>query len=53
MNETCSFREFIDLYHEMIIDSPPNTDDWSGLETAWEIRFLRSVKDIIPEKYDA
>ncbi len=36
----------------MIICSPPNTDDWSGLETAWEMRFLRSVKDIIPEKYD-
>ncbi|CAI2187612.1 13237_t:CDS:10 [Funneliformis geosporum] len=51
-NETCSFREFVDLYKEMIIDSPPNTDDWSGLETAWEMRFLRSVKDIIPEKYD-
>lgn len=51
-NEACSFREFIDLYQEMIIHSPPNTDDWSGLETAWEMRFLRSVKDIIPEKYD-
>ncbi|CAB4415310.1 unnamed protein product [Rhizophagus irregularis] len=48
-NETCSF---IDLYQEMIIHSPPNTDDWSGLETAWKMRFLRSVKDIIPEKYD-
>ncbi|CAB4415311.1 unnamed protein product [Rhizophagus irregularis] len=38
-NETCSF---IDLYQEMIIHSPPNTDDWSGLETAWKMRFLRS-----------
>jgi hypothetical protein len=36
----------------MIIYSPPNTDDWSGLETAWEMRFLRNIKDIIPEKYD-
>ncbi|PKC53436.1 hypothetical protein RhiirA1_479306 [Rhizophagus irregularis] len=32
----------------MIIHSPPNTDDWSGLETAWEMRFLRS--NIINEK---
>ncbi|CAI2197890.1 13438_t:CDS:2, partial [Funneliformis geosporum] len=51
-NETCSFREFVDLYQEMIIDSPPNTDNWNGLETAWETRFLGNVKDIIPEKYD-
>jgi hypothetical protein len=36
----------------MIIYYPPNTGDWSGLETAWKTRFLRSVKDIIPEKYD-
>ncbi|CAG8485720.1 12338_t:CDS:10 [Ambispora leptoticha] len=51
-NENCSFREFVDFYQEIIINSPPNTDDWSGLEAAWETRFLRTVKDIIPEKYD-
>jgi len=30
-NERCSFREFIDLYQEMIIESPPNTDNWNSM----------------------
>ncbi|CAJ0833648.1 1380_t:CDS:2 [Entrophospora sp. SA101] len=51
-NEHCSFREFIDLYQEMIIESPPDTDNWCSLEVAWKTRFLRNIKDIIPEKYN-
>ncbi|RHZ89269.1 hypothetical protein Glove_16g111 [Diversispora epigaea] len=35
----------------MIIESPPNTDDWTGLEVAWRTRFLGNVERIIPEKY--
>ncbi|CAG8544051.1 2457_t:CDS:2 [Diversispora eburnea] len=50
-NEDCSFREFVELYKEMIIESPPNTDDWTGLEVAWRTRFLGNVERIIPEKY--
>ncbi|CAJ0746175.1 5530_t:CDS:2, partial [Entrophospora sp. SA101] len=51
-NDKCSFSEFIDLYQGIIIDSSLNTDDWSGLESTWQRRFLRAVKDIIPDKYD-
>ncbi|CAJ0745065.1 10746_t:CDS:2 [Entrophospora sp. SA101] len=36
----------------MIIESPPDTDNWCSLEVAWKTRFLRNIKDIIPEKYN-
>ncbi|CAG8709797.1 27437_t:CDS:2, partial [Dentiscutata erythropus] len=29
-----------------------NGNNWCGLETAWESRFLRVVKEVIPESYD-
>ncbi|RHZ68223.1 hypothetical protein Glove_296g66 [Diversispora epigaea] len=43
-NEDCSFREFVELYQEVIIESPPNTDEWFGLEVAWKTRFLGNVE---------
>ncbi|CAG8639822.1 9151_t:CDS:10, partial [Paraglomus brasilianum] len=49
---SCSFSEFLDLYQKTIKDSPPNTDDWNGLQTTWQRRFLGVVKDIIPDEYD-
>ncbi|CAG8593569.1 17307_t:CDS:2 [Funneliformis caledonium] len=33
-NKNYLFHEFVDLYQEMIIESPPNTDNWNSLETA-------------------
>ena len=52
MKGSCSFSEFLDLYQETIIDSPPSADDWNGLQMTWQRRFLNAVKDIIPDEYD-
>ncbi|CAG8771069.1 20161_t:CDS:2 [Gigaspora margarita] len=43
--ENSSFQEFVELYYEMIVEASPHTDNWCGLETAWEMRFLRAVKE--------
>ncbi|CAG8650944.1 16728_t:CDS:10 [Funneliformis caledonium] len=47
----CSFSGFLEFYQEIIINSPPDTDDWAGLEATWKRRFLRAVKEIFPDGY--
>ncbi|CAG8579004.1 568_t:CDS:10 [Paraglomus brasilianum] len=36
-----SYREFLTLHHDVIVASPPFSDDWYGLDGAWFHRFLR------------
>ncbi|CAB4434671.1 unnamed protein product [Rhizophagus irregularis] len=47
-----SFHEFVDLYQEMILKSPSDSDNWVGLEVTWKTRFLNIVQEIIPEHHE-
>ncbi|RGB28312.1 hypothetical protein C1646_767957 [Rhizophagus diaphanus] len=49
--EESSFREFVKLYQEMILESPPDSDNWVGLEVSWKTRFLNAAKETIPEHH--
>ncbi|CAI2191790.1 7182_t:CDS:10 [Funneliformis geosporum] len=36
-----SYYEFLTLYRDVIISSPPFTDEWNGLDGTWTRRFLK------------
>jgi len=47
-----SYREFLTLHHDVIVASPPFSDDWYGLDGAWFHRFLRKVKELDPCNFE-
>ncbi|CAB4459769.1 hypothetical protein RhiirA1_455685 [Rhizophagus irregularis] len=51
--EDSSFNEFVNLYQEMILESPPDSaENWVGLEVAWKTRFLNAVRETIPVHHE-
>lgn len=46
-----SFREFLTLNRDGIINPPSDAEEWYGLQTTWSIRYLRAVKDLIPDRH--
>ncbi|POG75804.1 hypothetical protein GLOIN_2v1838532 [Rhizophagus irregularis DAOM 181602=DAOM 197198] len=47
-----SYRNFLDLNREEVIKSPPFTENWGGLESAWSNRFIRAVQTHIPDRFE-
>ncbi|KAG9300457.1 hypothetical protein G9A89_010082 [Geosiphon pyriformis] len=51
--EAWSFYGFLKSHRNVIVNSPPFSEKWEGLENAWATRFLRAVQEIIPNNYKA
>jgi hypothetical protein len=47
-----TYRNFLDLNREEVIKSPPFTENWGGLESAWSNRFIRAVQTHIPDRFE-
>jgi len=47
-----SYYEFLTLYRDAIISSPPFSENWNGLDGAWAHRFLKEAKEIRPDDYE-
>ncbi|RGB21728.1 hypothetical protein C1646_731896 [Rhizophagus diaphanus] len=47
-----TYRNFLVLNREEVIKSPPFTENWGGLESAWSNRFIRAVQTHIPDRFE-
>ena len=41
--------EFLRLNRATIVDAPPFSDDWTGVDGAWARRYLQEVSEINPK----
>ncbi|CAG8517691.1 10348_t:CDS:2 [Paraglomus occultum] len=48
-----SYSEFLELHRSVILDSQPFSDDWSILDLTWSRRFLKQVKKLKSDCYEA
>ncbi|CAG8579589.1 2666_t:CDS:2, partial [Paraglomus occultum] len=47
-----SYYEFLTLYRDVIVLSPPFSDEWNGLDGSWTRRFLKKAEDLKPEEFE-
>ncbi|KAF0413192.1 hypothetical protein F8M41_007838 [Gigaspora margarita] len=50
--ENWSYYEFLTTYRNVIISSPPFSEEWNGLDGAWTHRFLRKAKEFKPDDHE-
>ncbi|RUS22604.1 hypothetical protein BC938DRAFT_475225 [Jimgerdemannia flammicorona] len=50
---TWSYSEFLKLHRDVIVSSPPFSDEWNGLDGTWARRFLTKAKDLNPLTFAA
>nr|CAG8667726.1 4465_t:CDS:2 [Entrophospora candida] len=43
-NEQCTYYNFLKKFQHVILDSPPYTDDWTGIDGAWYRRYSEHAK---------
>ncbi|RUP06799.1 hypothetical protein BC936DRAFT_140215 [Jimgerdemannia flammicorona] len=48
-----SYSEFLKLHRDVIVSSPPFSDEWNGLDGTWARRFLTKAKDLSPLTFAA
>jgi hypothetical protein len=47
-----SYYEFLTLYRDVIVLSPPFSDEWNGLDGAWTHRFLKKAEELNPKDFE-
>ncbi|RUP26249.1 hypothetical protein BC936DRAFT_138788 [Jimgerdemannia flammicorona] len=52
-HNTWSYSEFLKLHRDVIVSSPPFSDEWNGLDGTWARRFLNKAKDLSPLTFAA
>ncbi|CAG8623587.1 5625_t:CDS:10 [Gigaspora rosea] len=50
--ENWSYYEFLTTYRDVVISSPPFSEEWNGLDGAWTHRFLRKAKEFKPNDHE-
>jgi hypothetical protein len=48
-----SYRSFLILYQDVIITSPPFSNNWNRIDDVWAKRFLKEAKELYPDDFES